>query len=159
MDFFSFDTAVEKLQCPIFISEAKLLGVWVMDMTTNAVLLPAMHSCLSVFLHLYKDALPACLGDVFGCLLVDHCVRQPIYLSYCRSVWPLARLCVTLHLRLNACQKLKKYEIILLPKPSTTRSNDKHNIQIPCQCDTITWSFHLVRMSIFFLCIASALNL
>lgn len=143
MDFFSSDTPVEELQRPIFISEEKLWGVWVIDMTTNAVLLPMMHSvCPTCSVSVMTP--PACLADVFSCLLVDRCTCLPIYLSYCSSVCLSACPRVILYLGLYACPKLKKYNVILLPLPLTSCPNNGCNVQFPGQCDYFTWSIHLL---------------
>lgn len=112
--------------------------------------------CLSTLLHLYDDSLPACLADVFSCLLVDHCVCLPIYPSSSESVCLSACPRVILYLSLYDCQKKRKYNVILLPLLSTTRPNNGCNVQFPSQCDSFTWSIHLLFWTtITSLCIPS----
>lgn len=78
--FFSSDTPVEELQRPIFISEEKLRGVWVMDMTTNAVLRPMMCSvCPSCSVSMMILSPPVWLS----CLVVRFWIVASVCLSIC----------------------------------------------------------------------------
>lgn len=73
--FFSSDTPVEELQCPIFISEEKLRGAWVMDWQQMLFYCPWCTLCVHFAPSLWWFS-PR-LSDTFSCLPVDHC----IYLS------------------------------------------------------------------------------
>lgn len=85
--------------------------------------------CLSISLRLYDDSLPACLAVVFSRPLLDHCVRLPICLFYSESVRLSARPDVILCLSLYTCQAPKKYNVIPLPLPSTTCSDNRFSVQ------------------------------
>lgn len=160
MDFFSSDTPAEELQRPIFISQEKLRGVWVMDMTTEPVLLPMMRSvCPSSSISMMILSPPVWLTCLVVCLPIVVSVCLSICF-YCESVCLSARPRVILHLSLYACQKLKKYNVILVPLPSTTRPNNGCNVRLPGQCGSFTWSIHLVFWTtIASLCIPSVVVL
>lgn len=126
-----------------------------MDMTPNAVLLPMMRSvCPPCSISMMILSPPVWLTCLVVCL--DRCICLPIYPSYWKSVCLSACPRVILYLSLYACQKLKKYNVILLPLRSTTRPNNGCNVQVPSQCVSFTWSIHLLFWTtIASLCIPS----
>lgn len=143
--FVSRDIPAEELQRPIFISEEKLRGVWVMDMTTNAVLLPMMRSvCPS---HPVSDeSLPACLACLVVCLRITLSVCPSICLIvrqfdfqlvpmlFCTSVFMPVRSWRSTVCSSRLCQ-------------STCRPNNGCNVRFPVQLDSFTWAIHLLVLN------------
>lgn len=86
--FSSVDTPAEELLHPIFISGEKLERGWVMDVTTNNVLRPMMLSVCPFAPPRWLFS--RCLsGWRLQSALVDHRLRLPIHLLYCRLVFHL----------------------------------------------------------------------